>query len=242
MSQIANRITPSIARTGRIPPLQSGDHLTRDEFERRFDATPGLKHAELINGIVYIMSPIAYAGHSRPHVVILTLLGFYEAATSGVACGANGSLRIDLENMPEPDAFLLIHASHGGQAEIDADDYVNGAPELVIEIAASSASYDLHDKMDLYRRAGVREYLVWQTLDNVINLFSLKQGKFRPLSTGGDGILRSKVFAGLWLDVAALLKGDLAAALATLQAGIASPEHQSFTAALHKSRAAKKKL
>ncbi|HUB24370.1 MAG TPA: Uma2 family endonuclease [Tepidisphaeraceae bacterium] len=242
MSQIANRVTPSITPKGKIPPLQNGDHLTRDEFERRFDATPGLKHAELINGIVYLMAPISYGGHSAPHAELITILSTYRAATSGVASGGNSSVRIDGANMPEPDAFLMILAPHGGQAKIDADDYVSGVPELVVEISATSASFDLHEKMDLYRRAGVREYLVWQTLDNEINLFSLKQGKFRPLAPAADGTLRSKVFPGLWLDVAALLKGDLATALKTLQAGIAAPEHQLFTTALQKPRAAKKKL
>src|SRR5205807_2572473 len=136
----ARRPKPSL-----IPPLQPGDRLTRTEFERRFDATPHLKKAELIEGVVYMPPPVS-DGHSSPHFDLITWLGTYRVATPGTAGGDNGSLRLDLDNMPQPDAFLRVLEEFGGQSRIDADGYVEGAPELIAEVAATSASYDLHAK------------------------------------------------------------------------------------------------
>jgi hypothetical protein len=238
MSQIANRIRPSTATPG-IPPLQNGDRLNRIEFERRYDAMPNLKKAELIHGRVYMASPVS-TGHSSAHSVLIGLFFVYCASTPGVDTGDNGSVRLDLDNMPQPDAYLRVAPSLGGQSK-DADGYVEGAPELVGEIAASSVSYDLHEKMEVYHRAGVREYIVWRTLDSQFDYFVLRQGEFQRLEPAADGVFRSEVFSGLWIDAPALMKNDLAGALKTLQDGIASPEHQSFTAALQ-NRAAKKQF
>ncbi len=213
--------------TGREPPLRNGDRLTRDEFERRFDATPDLRRAELIEGRVYVSPPASYDDHGRPHGHIVTLLGTYSAGTPGTGVAAEGSVRLDLDNMPQPDGFLLILPSHGGQARIGADDYVEGAPELVVEVAATSANYDLHEKLQVYRRNGVREYVVWRTFDRAFDYFILRRSQYAPHAQT-DGVFRSEVFPGLWLDTAALLRGDLAAALATLNVGLAAPEHAAF--------------
>src|SRR5438876_4937701 len=130
---------------GRIPPLRQGDRLTRAEFERRYDAMPDLKKAELIEGTVFMPSPVTIEKHSTPHAILVGWLVQYWVATPGVQVGDNGSVRLDPENMPQPDAFLMILPEHGGQARIDADDYLEGAPELAVEVAASSANYDLNE-------------------------------------------------------------------------------------------------
>jgi len=215
----------------RIPPLQNGDRLTRPEFERRYDAMPHLKKAELIEGVVYVPSPIS-TNHSGPHFDVITWLGLYCAFTPGVDGFDNTSLRLDMDNEPQPDACLLILPSHGGQAVIDEDGYVAGAPELIAEVAASSASYDLHDKLDVYRRNAAREYIVWRVFDQAIDWFALWEGRYEPLPLGEDGIHRSEVLTGLWLDPAALIRGDLAAVMQRLQQGLASPEHADFAAQL----------
>ena len=215
-------------RPSLVPPLQPGDRLTRAEFERRYDATPELKKAELIEGIVYMPPPVSHGAHSNPHTHLVTWLGTYEANTPGVQAGDNGSLRLDLDNMPQPDAYLLIDPSRGGQAKIDDDDYVAGAPELVGEIAASSVSYDLHVKLNVYRRNGVREYVVWRTYDRELDYMVLREGEYQKLSPDSNGIIRSEVFPGLWLAPAALLTGDLARVLRVVQDGLATPEHRDF--------------
>jgi Uma2 family endonuclease len=215
-----------------VPPLENGDHLTRDEFERRFDATPGLKKAELIEGVVYMPPAVRWDHHAGPHADLITWFGVYRANTPGVQVGAEGSLRLDLDNEPQPDVAMLIDPGRGGQARVSADDYVEGAPELVAEVAASSVGMDLNTKLRVYRRNGVLEYLVWRVRDAAIDWFALKQGRYEPLTPGPDGIYRSEVFPGLWLDVAAMVRSDVAAVLRVLQQGLASPEHGAFVARL----------
>jgi Uma2 family endonuclease len=224
---------PSALPPDAVLPLEPGDRLTRDEFERRYDAMPGLKKAELIEGVVYMPSPVRHRRHSRPNLHLATWAGTYEAATPGVEGGDNGTARLDVDNDPQPDVLLLIDPARGGQARISADDYIETAPELVAEVAASSASYDLHTKLEVYRRNGVREYIVWRVLDRQIDWFILRQGRYEQLAPGPDGIIRSEVFPGLWLDPQALLRGDLARALAVVQQGAASPEHAAFVARLN---------
>lgn len=212
----------------KIPPLQNGDRLTRPEFERRYEAMPHCKKAELIEGVVYMPSPVCDEDHGHPHFNVIGWLAQYAAFTPGVRGGDNSSLRLDLDNEPQPDAFLRLLPTHGGQCEIDPDGYVAGAPELIAEVAASSASYDLGTKLNAYRRNGVREYVVWRVLDGAIDWFILRGGAYERLAADAGGIYRSEVFPGLWLDTAALLRDDLAGVLRALQEGMASPEHTAF--------------
>src|SRR5437588_1940303 len=146
---------------GFIPPLEAGDHLTRAEFERRYDAMPNLKKAELIEGVVYMPSPVL-TDHGRPHSHIIGWLATYEAATPGVELYDNTSLRIGQDGEPQPDALLRIHEAFGGQSRISPDKYLEGAPELIVEVASSSVDYDLNTKLNLYQRHGLLEYIVWQ--------------------------------------------------------------------------------
>jgi len=211
----------------RIPRLESGDRLAADEFERRYDAMPGLKKAELIEGVVYVASPVT-EGHASPHMDLVSWLGMYKALTPGVTGGADGTLRLDLKNRPQPDVYLRILETHGGQARLSEDNYVVGAPEVTAEVAASSVSYVLQDKAEVYRRNGVREYLVWRIEDRQLDWSALRGGKYRPLPPGADGIIRSVVLPGLWLDPVALLAGDLARVLDILREGVAHPEYAAF--------------
>lgn len=222
----------TVARVPSVPPLQPGDHLDSREFERRYDATPNLKKAELLDGVVYMPPPVSQEGHSGPHFALITWCGTYCAATQGTAGGDDGTLRLDIHNEPQPDAFLYILPTYGGQAPIDEDGYVKGAPEFVAEVAATSASYDLHVKKTVYRRHRVKEYLVWRVFDQAVNWFALRGGNYEELAAGPDGILRSEVFPGLWLDPRALLSGDLAGVLQGVRQGLSSPEHAQFAAQL----------
>jgi Uma2 family endonuclease len=210
------------------PPLEAGDRMTATEFERRYAAMPGLKKAELLRGVVYMPSPVRLDQHGEPHADMIGWLGFYKAFTRGVRGGDNSTVRLDDLNEPQPDILLLIPASAGGQSTVSVDGYVTGAPELVCEVASSSRSYDLGVKLDVYREFGVREYVVWRVGDDAIDWFALRGGRYEPLPPGPDGILRSEVFPGLWLDPAALIAGDMGRVLAVVQQGAAAPEHQAF--------------
>jgi Uma2 family endonuclease len=215
-----------------VPPLENGDYLTRKEFERRYNALPRLKKAELIEGVVYMASPVRSEVHAEPHAAMVTWAGVYRAATLGVRVADNGTLRLDADNEPQPDVMVRIDPRAGGSSWTSADDYVEGAPELAIEVAASSAAIDLRDKHTVYRRNGVREYIVWQVYDRRIDWWALHEGEYQPLLPDPAGVLRSEVFPGLWLDVAALIADDLANLLATLQRGLSSDEHTAFVAQL----------
>ncbi|WP_392530699.1 Uma2 family endonuclease [Nostoc sp. C117] len=218
--------TPSQHRT--IPLLENGDKLNRYEFERRYNAMPNLKKAELIEGIVYTFAAVRFRSHGQPHGWILGWLGTYEAATPGVASAVEPTVRLDLDNEPQPDAVLLINPEAGGQARLSDDDYIEGAPELIVEIAASSVAIDLHAKEQAYRRNGVKEYIVWQVLDRKLTWFYLEQGEYLELACDSNGILRSQIFPGLWLAVAELLAGNMQSVLTILQTGLQSSEHEAF--------------
>lgn len=211
-----------------VPPLENGDRLTRIEFERRYNASAHVKKAELIEGTVYMASSLRFEPHAEPHGDLIGWLWSYKIATLGVRLGDNPTVRLDLANEPQPDAILLIDASAGGQSFLGEDGYIEGAPELIAEIAASSAAIDLGDKKRAYRRNGVQEYLVWQVFDQRIDWFSLENGNYVTLPPEEDGVIHSRVFPGLWLDVAAMVDGNMPQVLSMLQSGINSTEHQVF--------------
>lgn len=208
-----------------VPALESGDRLTRAEFERRYEATPEKFKAELIEGVVYVASPVR-AFHGTPHAALITWLGVYSTATPGVSGADNTTTRLDLDNEPQPDALLRIEI--GGTSTISDDGYIEGAPELVAEIATSSAAIDLGAKKNAYRRNGVQEYLVWQTFENRFSWFRLQAEEFVLIEPDADDIIRSSSFPGLWLAVPALRSGDMMQVLNVLQLGITDEAHQAF--------------
>jgi Uma2 family endonuclease len=213
MVQIRLNQTPSI-----LPPLENGDHLNRYEFERRY-AQMRPKKAELIEGVVYMPAALRFRSHGQPHAHLMTWLGTYQALTSGVELGIEPTVRLDIDNAPQPDAVLFIT---GGQVSISEDDYIEGAPELVAEIAASSVAIDLHDKKNAYRRNGVKEYIVWQVYDQKIDWFYLQEGEYLSLPADENNLIRSRTFPGLWLAAEDLLAGNMTQVLAVLQQGLAT--------------------
>jgi Uma2 family endonuclease len=215
-----------------LPPLENGDRLSRVEFERRYNAMPHLNKAELIEGVVHMPSPVGFERHGNPHFNLNNWLGQYCVATPGVVGGDNASIRLDLDNMPQPDIFLMIRPSHGGHARISTDDIVEGAPELVVEVASSSVSIDLHSKLNVYRRNEVQEYLVWRVQDRAIDWFVLRGGQYDRLAPEPSGLYQSEVFPGLWFDPAAMAGGDLARVLETARGGLGSDRHAGFVARL----------
>jgi Uma2 family endonuclease len=207
-------------------PLENGDRLSRREFERRSASVPPTVKPELIEGVVYMASALRFRSHATPHALIMGWLSTYWFATPGVLLADNPTLRLDDRNEPQPDAVLLLEKST--QVSITEDDYLEGAPELIVEVAGSTASYDLGDKKVAYGRNGVREYLVWCTRDRVFQWFVLQGCDYVSLEPEADQIYRSRTFPGLWLDGAALLSQDLPRLQKTAQQGLASPEHQRF--------------
>lgn len=214
--------------TAGLPPLENGDCLTRDEFERRYAAMPHVKKAELIEGMVHMPSPVRLEQHAAPTAELITWLGTYRAHTPGIRVGDNATVRLDLDNEPQPDAILFVEPAHGGQVKVSDDGYVEGSPEFVAEVAASSVSIDLHAKFHVYRRSHVCEYLVWRVQDKAIDWFVLREGEYQLLTPDPDGVIESAIFRGLQLHVEALIRGDLAGVLEVLHEGLGSSAHAEF--------------
>jgi Uma2 family endonuclease len=208
------------------PPLRDGDHLTSDEFMRRWEAMPDLKHAELIDGIVYMASPVSHE-HNTLHMAFSGWLSYYAAHTPGCEAGLEGTWLMESRNVPQPDNTLRILPQSGGKSRVE-NQYLAGVPELIIEVAVSSRSRDLGAKLKLYERMGVREYLVAATGKKHLFWKSLTDDGYQDLDPDPDGILRSRCFPGLWLDTAALWRHDQARLFAILQQGLATPEPAAF--------------
>jgi hypothetical protein len=220
-------VAESSPAPARIPPLQPGDHMTAEEFHCRYLAMPDLKKAELIDGVVFMPSPISIEGHGSPHVDLAGWLCVYRAFTPGVEAGDNSTVLIpDGKSEPQPDLLLRILPKCGGRTNT-IDKYVSGGPKHIDEIAASSVSYDLHSKLRVYHKAGVLEYVVWRVWDRAIDWFVRTEQDYQKIDPEA-GVYRSHVFPGLWLDADAMIGGDMQRVLAVLQQGLATPEHASF--------------
>ena len=224
--------TKPARRQRKPPPLLNGDHLTRAEFQRRYAAQPQIKKAELIEGVVYMSSPVHLDKHSKPHSRIIGWLFNYVAATPGTDFGDNATVHLDRENEVQPNAFLRLHEAAGGQSRVGEDDFLEGSPEFIVEVAASSASYDLHEKLRVYRRNGVQEYLVLLAYEQETRWYQLVEEEYILMPPDDDGIIRSRIFPGLHFQPELFWADDLPGLLKVLQAGLATAEHEAFVAQL----------
>lgn len=245
----------SVARvTKPIPRLRDGDRMTSREFFRRYEADPEAVRAELLDGVVYvnarrltvdgkeaIVPPISNEGHGEPQYGLTGWLAAYSAHTPGTVGSAPSTIRISGRNAPEPDVLLRILPECGGRSSVGEDEFLHGPPELIVEVSNTSVGRDLGLKFRQYEREGVKEYIVWRTAQEQIDWFALKRKKYVPLAPDPTGIVRSETFPGLWLDVPALLAGNMAKVLQVVQQGLASPEHAAFVEKLRAAAAKRKK-
>lgn len=207
-----------------ILPLENGAQLSADEFMLRYSKMPELKKAELIDGEVYMGSPVSDEWHAEPDGIAQLFIGTFAARSTGVKHGVNSTVYLSPDDIVQPDGLLRLLPEVGGKVQRGEDGYLHGAPELVIEIAASSASIDARKKKAAYRRAGVSEYLLWRTEEPGIDWWLLENGEYQLLPADADGITRSRKFPGLWLDTQALLSRDAARVLDVLLLGLKSVE------------------
>ena len=196
--------------------MESGDRLTSLEFMRRYESMPEVKKAQLIEGVVYMSSPVRSDVHAIPDGLLHGWLFTYSLAHDGLKLLPNATLLLDLDNAPQPDAMLCWIGKKGDQVWLNDKGYLCGKPQLVCEVAASTAAIDMHDKLRAYRRNGIQEYLVWLVQEQKVVWYKLTDNGYEPLKETG-GKLRSEVFPGLVLDVKALLKGDKRKLIAALK-------------------------
>ena len=208
-------------------PLEAGDHVDQPTFHECYKAMPPAFRAELIGGVVLVPSPLS-RGHGFYHALVMTWLGNYWIATPGTKTGDNMTTILGEASEPQPDGALLIDPAAGGQTGLSEDGYLTGPPELIVEVASSSASIDLHAKRRDYEQAGVLEYVVVVLRQGVIRWFVLQDGAYQEMWVDADGIFRSRVFSGLWLHAHALLQLDGATVIEVLRQGLATPEHSAF--------------
>ncbi|HZL35171.1 MAG TPA: Uma2 family endonuclease [Tepidisphaeraceae bacterium] len=207
-----------------VVPLHNGDRLTQDEFHRRYQSSPEKVKAELIEGTVYMASPVGLR-HGDLHFSFSALLGAYQAASFGTRGSDNATIVLGAQSEPQPDLHLRLTPECGGRSR-EQRGVLHGPPELVIEIAHSSRAVDLHGKRRDYQRAGVLEYLVLLVEEQQLQTFDFST-QLQPRAHAG-GIYRSTAFPGLWIHTAAVLSGDLPRAMRTLNKGIQSPDHAAF--------------
>jgi Uma2 family endonuclease len=219
-------VTPRSAVSGRIPPLEAGDHLDQTTFHERYCAMPENFRAELIEGMVIVPSPLRI-DHGETHTAFQALLYGYKVATPGTNAVDNVATILGEESEPQPDGALYVRPEFGGQSQ-NVDGYVVGSPELLGEISSSSQAYDLHSKYRDYERSGVLEYVVILLREQSVRWFARRDDRFEPLTPDSSGVFRSQVFPGLWLDSAALFRDDGATLMETLQLGLQSAEHAAF--------------
>jgi Uma2 family endonuclease len=217
--------------------LENGERMDSTTFIDRYEHTPEDFRAELIEGVVYVMSSRVFTSHGRCVSLFSMLLGLYSAYTPGTVAQGRVTTVLNDRSVPEPDSAMLILEDFGGQSVDGPDGYTHGAPELVVEVAYSSGSIDLHGKLRDYERASVREYIVRDLRGVAVRWFVLRNGRFEDKATDADGVYRSEVFPGFWVDSGAIQSGDHALLIATLNRGLASPEHAAFIAELERRRA-----
>lgn len=209
-----------------LDELRPGDHLDQPTFHRLYEAMPEGFKAELIGGVVVVPLAVS-AAHGDGHNLLSTWLGLYQAATLGTLALSDATIILGPESEPQPDAMLLILPEHGGQTRRQGK-FIAGPPELVAEVAYASHSHDLHSKRREYEKAGIREYVILVEREKRVEWLVLRDGTFEPLAPGADGLLRSEVFPGLWLDPPAMMRRDGARVIEVVQQGTASAEHSAF--------------
>jgi Uma2 family endonuclease len=188
--------------------------MTRQEFHAAYANYEGLARVELIEGVVYLPSPISLAGHARPQSLVLFWLNAFAAAQPAVEAVGPASVLLDDQNEPEPDAMLL-RTTPGW---LNEEGFLVKIPELAVEIANSSRSRDLHQKLRAYERNGIAEYVVWRVSDGEIDWFELREGRYVKRAADASGMIESREFPGLVMDVPAMLAMDRAKVLAALKA------------------------
>lgn len=232
-SVVAEKRPPNFPSSKTAPPLEQGAFLSASEFLRRYENMPDLKKAELIDGIVYMGSPVSLL-HGRPDQLAQLWVGTYVLRTPPIDSASNVTVCFDGQNISQPDLLVRIPEEFGGISIVTPEHYVQGPPDLIIEIAATSASVDSNQKFSLYQRCGVPEYVVWKTLEPGIKWFLLDQDEYRENLPDGQGIIRSRRFPGLALDTEAALSLDRERLIATLEKEMASEAHGAFVLSFQK--------
>ena len=213
------------AATAAPPELRHGDRMSQAEFHRIYAEMPEDFKAELIGGVVQVASPLKLP-HGTHHVKLTAVIAAFEGNSPGLQAADNTTLILAPDDEPQPDLFLRVLPEYGGQSYSTPNQYAQGAPELVAEIADSSRIIDANDKLPRYRLAGVIEYLLVDLHEQRVRWFDLRAGD--EIAADAQGVFHSRIFPGLWLHGPALFAGNYQLLMATVHQGLATPEHAAF--------------
>jgi len=218
--------TASAAQT-----LHNGDRLPQAEFHRRYLQYPEDVCIELLGGIVYMASPTCLQ-HGCYQAELSALFVLYKAGTPGVEATGDATVILNEANETQPDVLLRVLPEYGGRSHTTEQDFVEGSPELIAEIAYSRVAIDLHVKVNQYQQAGVLEYIVVSLEEAELRWFDLQANAI--INPTGDGILRSHAFPGLWLDPGALIDRNTSRSVKVLGHALKSEEHAEFVRRLER--------
>jgi Putative restriction endonuclease len=214
----------------RPPRLVNGERLDQPTFHALYEATPPSTRAELINGVVFMPDPFGVE-HARAIMPVTVWLAYYAEQVPILDAMRNVTTILGWKCELQPDLALVIPDEFGGQTQSDTD-WLRGPPELVAEVADETRYVDLGPKLEDYEGAGVWEYVVRALKPDTVYWFVRRGGRFVELAPGPDGIYRSEIFPGLWLDAEALIRGDRRRLREVIDLGCATPEHAAFAARL----------
>lgn len=220
--------------------LENGATMDQPTFHELYKLTPEGFKAELIGGTVFVASPVS-GFHAAPHAKLVAWMILYMDATPGVDVYDNATNILENAGEPQPDAALVLSPEVGGRTRMDDEGYIHGAPELVAEVAHSSASIDLGEKLALYEEAGAREYLVVLVREKKLRWFVRSRKDFVEQEPDDQGVLKSVAFPGLWLSAPRFFRPVVRHWIQLLNQGLASPEHAAFVAELKARRAKHRK-
>jgi Uma2 family endonuclease len=238
----AERVTRKpVSTADALFALENGARMNQPMFHALYKNTPEGFRAQLIGGIVYVMASPTSLRHGRPHARVVHWLGLYSDETPGTDVLDNTTNILGPESEPEPDACLLIQPEYGGRTTTDENEMLVGAPELVVEVANTTRAIDLGRKKADYQEAGVQEYVVVLAQEQSAVWFRHTADGFVDLAVGADGVFRSELFPGLWLDPRGIFDPTTRRLTTVSRKGLASPEHAAFIADLAARRKPAKK-
>ncbi|MEM9587177.1 MAG: Uma2 family endonuclease [Planctomycetota bacterium] len=211
----------------KLAALEPGDRMNATEFRRRDSVTSDRYKTELIEGVVHMAAAVRVE-HGRCQGLIAGLLNEYCSETPGTDTAADATARLDEANEPQPDVSAFIVAECGGRTRIDDDGYLVGGPELLVEVSHATDAVDRGIKRRVYELHGVAEYAVWRIGLGLIEWYRLRDDQLVLTPPDDDGVYRSNVLPGFWLNVAAAVAINRVAVLETLRQGLASPQHATF--------------
>ena len=221
-----------------IPPLRDGDRLDREEFHRRYEAMGEGAWAELIDSVVHLDRVPGDYTSGRTRATLSGWIGSYRLHTPNLQAAIHLTTFVDTRNVFQPAVSLM--RSDTARQRLGKDGYLRGSPDFACEVReGGDGCVDLNAKRLAYEQAGLGELLV-VLLDKPwrVRWLSLVHGAFADVHPDpADGLFKSRVFPGLWLDVDALFADDLQRLSAAVERGCATPEHAAFVERLGQSEA-----